>query len=203
MDDRYLYFTNWLHGDLRQYDVSDRAHPRLTGQLWLGGLVGKPNDAGRELSGGPQMIQLSLDGRRLYVTNSLYSTWDNQFYPELRSWLLRVELLTRRRHGRRPRLLRRLSPPTQRPRPRPRGSAPGWRLHDRDLPMTGVNFAHIGGVPIEETLGWLGPAVLLAAGAASARLSARIRRPRARQRHRPRDKRKPSSTKGAADGAAR
>ena len=37
------------------------------------------------------MIQLSYDGRRLYVTNSLYSTWDNQFYPELRSWLLRVD----------------------------------------------------------------------------------------------------------------
>src|SRR4051794_9761434 len=37
------------------------------------------------------MIQLSLDGRRLYVTNSLYSTWDNQFYPGLRSWLLRVD----------------------------------------------------------------------------------------------------------------
>ena len=36
------------------------------------------------------MLQLSLDGRRLYVTNSLYSTWDNQFYPGLRSWLLRV-----------------------------------------------------------------------------------------------------------------
>jgi methanethiol oxidase len=29
-------------------------------------------------------------GRRLYVTNSLYSTWDNQFYPEMRSWLLHV-----------------------------------------------------------------------------------------------------------------
>jgi selenium-binding protein 1 len=27
------------------------------------------------------MIQLSLDGRRLYVTTSLFSTWDNQFYP--------------------------------------------------------------------------------------------------------------------------
>jgi hypothetical protein len=38
----------------------------------------------------PQMLQLSLDGRRLYVTNSLYSSWDNQFYPELRSWLLKV-----------------------------------------------------------------------------------------------------------------
>jgi len=36
------------------------------------------------------MLQLSVDGRRLYVTNSLYSTWDNQFYPGLRSRLLRV-----------------------------------------------------------------------------------------------------------------
>jgi len=90
MHDRFLYFTNWLHGDLRQYDISDPANPRLTGRLWLGGLLGKPNDAGRDLHGGPQMIQLSLDGRRLYVTNSLYSTWDNQFYPGLRSWLLRV-----------------------------------------------------------------------------------------------------------------
>jgi selenium-binding protein 1 len=90
MDDRFLYFSNWLHGDLRQYDISDPANPKLTGQLWLGGLLGKPSDAGRDLNGGPQMIQLSLDGSRLYVSNSLYSTWDNQFYPELRSWMLRV-----------------------------------------------------------------------------------------------------------------
>jgi methanethiol oxidase len=90
MDDRFLYFSNWLHGDLRQYDISDPANPRLTGRVWLGGLLGKASDAGRELNGGPQMLQLSLDGRRLYVTNSLYSTWDNQFYPGLRSWLLRV-----------------------------------------------------------------------------------------------------------------
>ncbi len=90
MDDRFLYFSNWLHGDLRQYDISDPANPRLTGQLQLGGVLGRPSDAGRELDGGPQMLQLSLDGRRLYVSNSLYSTWDNQFYPGLRSWLLRV-----------------------------------------------------------------------------------------------------------------
>jgi selenium-binding protein 1 len=91
MDDHFLYFSNWLHGDLRQYDISDPANPRLTGRLWLGGLLGKPSDAGRELSGGPQMLQLSLDGRRLYVTNSLYSTWDDQFYPGLRGWLLKVD----------------------------------------------------------------------------------------------------------------
>jgi selenium-binding protein 1 len=90
MDDRFLYFSNWLHGDLRQYDISDPANPRLAGRLQLGGVLGRPSDAGRDLHGGPQMLQLSLDGRRLYVTNSLYSTWDNQFYPGLRSWLLRV-----------------------------------------------------------------------------------------------------------------
>ena len=33
MDDRFLYFSNWLHGDLRQYDISDPANPRLTGRL--------------------------------------------------------------------------------------------------------------------------------------------------------------------------
>ena len=84
MDDRFLYLANWLHGDVRQYDVSDPANPKLTGQVWLGGVIGKPSDARRELNGGPNMLQLSFDGRRLYVTNSLYSTWDNQFYPGLR-----------------------------------------------------------------------------------------------------------------------
>ncbi|RIK83877.1 MAG: selenium-binding protein [Planctomycetota bacterium] len=85
MDDRWLYFSNWLHGDIRQYDVSDPAKPKLTGQVWLGGVLGakggtKP-DAG--YVGGPQMLQLSLDGKRLYVTSSLYSVWDNQFYPDM------------------------------------------------------------------------------------------------------------------------
>lgn len=92
MDDRFLYFSNWLHGDLRQYDISDPANPRLTGRVWLGGLFGESaRPRGRELNGGPQMLQLSMDGRRLYVTNSLYSTWDNQFYPGLRSWLLKID----------------------------------------------------------------------------------------------------------------
>jgi selenium-binding protein 1 len=90
MDDRFLYFANWLHGDVRQYDMSDPANPKLTGRLWLGGVLGKPDDTGRGLNGGPNMLQLSYDGLRLYVSNSLYSTWDNQFYPGMRSWLLRV-----------------------------------------------------------------------------------------------------------------
>jgi selenium-binding protein 1 len=85
MDDKYLYFANWLHGDVRQYDVSDPKNPKLTGQVWLGGLLGKnPDVHGRAFEGGPQMIQMSLDGKRLYVTTSLFSTWDNQFYPGMK-----------------------------------------------------------------------------------------------------------------------
>ncbi|MFO0947323.1 MAG: selenium-binding family protein [Planctomycetota bacterium] len=84
MDDRFLYFSNWLHGDIRQYDISNPAKPKLTGHVWCGGLLGKgPVIRGRQMPGGPQMLQLSLDGKRLYVTSSLFSSWDNQFYPDI------------------------------------------------------------------------------------------------------------------------
>jgi selenium-binding protein 1 len=82
LDDRWLYFSNWLHGDIRQYDIRDPSNPKLTGQVWVGGLFGKaPQVRGTVPRGGPQMLQLSLDGKRLYVTDSLFSSWDNQFYP--------------------------------------------------------------------------------------------------------------------------
>jgi selenium-binding protein 1 len=94
MDDQSLFFSNWLHGDLRHYDVSDPRQPKLRSQTWLGGLLGRdgghPNAPG-PLNGGPQMLQASLDGRRIYVTNSLYSSWDNQFYPDLRGWMVKLE----------------------------------------------------------------------------------------------------------------
>ncbi len=95
LDDRWLYFSDWLHGDIRQYDVSNPSKPRLAGRLWLGGVLGKsPRVNGSELAGGPQMLQLSLDGKRLYVTSSLFSSWDNQFYPQIAktgSYLLQVD----------------------------------------------------------------------------------------------------------------
>ena len=84
MDDRYLFFSNWLHGDVRMYDVSDPANPRFVDRVWAGGHYGPdhPIPGEREVVGGPQMLQLSLDGERLYWTTSLFSTWDDQFYPE-------------------------------------------------------------------------------------------------------------------------
>ncbi len=85
MDDRYLFFSNWLHGDVRMYDISDPANPRLADRIRAGGYFGDPAPVGnRELAGGPQMLQLSLDGERLYWTTSLFSSWDNQFFPEER-----------------------------------------------------------------------------------------------------------------------
>ena len=33
MDDRFLYFSNWLHGDVRQYDITDSRNPKLVGQV--------------------------------------------------------------------------------------------------------------------------------------------------------------------------
>jgi selenium-binding protein 1 len=100
MDDRFLYFSNWLHGDIRQYDISDPRRPKLVGRVWCGGVIGKEAHVqGRKLDGGPQMLQLSLDGKRLYVTNSLLSSWDNQFYPDIAkkgSHLLQVDCDTDR-----------------------------------------------------------------------------------------------------------
>ncbi|NXA67710.1 SBP1 oxidase, partial [Mohoua ochrocephala] len=126
LDDRFLYFSNWLHGDVRQYDISDPKNPKLVGQVrfwpefrgvfqgfcvrdralgvpqvFVGGCIARGGPVrlredeerqsqpepfviqGRTVAGGPQMLQLSLDGRRLYVSTSLFSAWDRQFYPEM------------------------------------------------------------------------------------------------------------------------
>ena len=35
LDDKFLYFSNWLHGDIRQYDITDTKKPKLVGQVRL------------------------------------------------------------------------------------------------------------------------------------------------------------------------
>ncbi len=94
MDDRFMYVSAWLHGEVHQYDISDPLNPKLAGKVNLGGFGSDAKLKGKPLTGGPQMLQLSLDGKRLYVTNSLYSTWDNAFYPEIGkqgSWLVQID----------------------------------------------------------------------------------------------------------------
>src|ERR671918_61061 len=84
VDDRFLYVSCWGTGEFRQYDVSDPFNAKLTGSIRLGGIVaraGHPAGNG-PLNGGPQMVEVSRDGKRIYFTNSLYGAIDAQFYPD-------------------------------------------------------------------------------------------------------------------------
>jgi selenium-binding protein 1 len=60
LDDRFLFFSNWLHGDVRQYDISDPQNPRLVGQIFLGGSI--QND-------GPVRV---VEDKELSVSNDHY-----------------------------------------------------------------------------------------------------------------------------------
>jgi methanethiol oxidase len=96
LDDRFLYVSCWGTGEMIQYDVSDPFHPRKTGSVRIGGIVGRtphPARPDQPLNGGPQMVEVSRDGRRVYFTNSLYSPWDAQFYPDgIRGWMAKVDV---------------------------------------------------------------------------------------------------------------
>jgi len=95
LDDRFLYVSCFGTGEFLQYDVSDPFHPRKTGSVRLGGIVRRaahPAHPKVPLNGGPQMVELSRDGKRIYFTNSLYSPWDAQFYPDgIRGYMVKLE----------------------------------------------------------------------------------------------------------------
>ena len=61
-DDAYLYVSNWFANTVQQFDISDPLAPELLAT------VSVPH---------PNMLRLSRDGSRLYVTNSLLTPWDN------------------------------------------------------------------------------------------------------------------------------
>jgi selenium-binding protein 1 len=93
VDDRSLYVSCWGTGELKRYDVTDPRNPRETASVRIGGIVGHAaHPAAGPVNGGPQMVEVSRDGRRVYLTNSLYRTWDEQFYPEgIRGWLVKLD----------------------------------------------------------------------------------------------------------------
>lgn len=96
LDDRYLYVSCWGTGEFIQYDVTDPFNPKKISAIRLGGMVKRashPSAPTRRLNGGPQMVEISRDGRRLYVTNSLYTPWDDQFYPDgVQGWMAKIDV---------------------------------------------------------------------------------------------------------------
>ncbi len=72
LDDKFLYVSCWIGGI-----VNRSPHPK------------KPN---QPLAGGPQMVEVSRDGKRVYFTNSLYAAIDEQFYPDgVGSWMVKLD----------------------------------------------------------------------------------------------------------------
>jgi selenium-binding protein 1 len=68
-DDRYLYVSCFLSDEIQQWDVSDLKKPKLASTI-------KP---GKQ----PNMMHLTGDGQRMYITNSLLSTMD----PDDKFWV--------------------------------------------------------------------------------------------------------------------
>ncbi|MFE3451318.1 selenium-binding protein SBP56-related protein [Nonomuraea sp. NPDC059194] len=95
VDDTSLYVSCWGTGEIKKFDVSDPFHPVETASLKIGGIVRQaahPAAPDLPLRGGPQMVEISRDGRRVYVTNSLYGVWDDQFYPEgVGAWMANID----------------------------------------------------------------------------------------------------------------
>lgn len=67
-DDKYLYVSCFLSNEIQEWDVSDRKNPKLHSTI-------KPGPH-------PNMMHVTYDGKRMYITNSLLSTMDpsNQFF---------------------------------------------------------------------------------------------------------------------------
>ncbi len=70
-DDRFLYVSCFMANEIQQWDVSDLKNPRLVSTI-------APGDQ-------PNMMHVTGDGKRMYITNSLLSTMDfsNIFWVRL------------------------------------------------------------------------------------------------------------------------
>jgi len=93
LDDRWLYVSCWGTGELKRFDVSDPFNPLETGSVRIGGILRRePVNGSGPLNGGPQMVELSRDGQRVYLTNGLYRSWEDQFYPDgIDGWLIKLD----------------------------------------------------------------------------------------------------------------
>jgi selenium-binding protein 1 len=66
-DDKYIYVSNWMGNNVKQYNIEDPLKPKLVSEVEI------PY---------AQMLRLSPDKKRLYVSNSLLSTWDDTEFPK-------------------------------------------------------------------------------------------------------------------------
>ena len=78
-----------------------RSIPSSPARCRIGGIVSRAGHPAAKgpLSGGPQMVEISRDGKRVYFTNSLYGAVDPQFYPDgIDGWMVEARRGRRWRH---------------------------------------------------------------------------------------------------------
>ena len=96
VDDRFLYVSCWGTGEMKQFDVSDPANPSRSDRCgWAASSTAPRTRPAPDmpLAGGPQMVEVSRDGKRVYFTNSLYGAWDDQFYPDgVGAWMAKLDV---------------------------------------------------------------------------------------------------------------
>lgn len=92
-NDDTMYVSCWLGGAVLQCDIKNPFDVKIIDGVGnLGGVrsISPPTNVfntasrvikGKQFNGGSQMLRTSPDGRMLYITNSLFSGWDKQFYP--------------------------------------------------------------------------------------------------------------------------
>ena len=93
VDDRDLYVSCWGTGELKRFDVSNPRPRARRGRCGSAGSSSAPRTrrAGRSTAG-RRWSRSSRDGRRVFLTNSLYAAWDAQFYPEgIDGWLVKLD----------------------------------------------------------------------------------------------------------------
>jgi selenium-binding protein 1 len=75
MDDRFLYISCWLHGDIRQYDITDPSKPKLVGQCFVGGSIQKQSGVkvleDKELNSQPE--PLTVKGKLYKEAHKCYN----------------------------------------------------------------------------------------------------------------------------------
>ena len=75
VDDKFLYVSCWGIGELKQYDVSDPDSPTRSARPSAAS-PGARAPGGAAAAGRPSADgRVSRDGKRIYLTNSLYGSW--------------------------------------------------------------------------------------------------------------------------------
>ena len=93
LDDRFLYGRAGAPVSSSSMTSPIRPTRRRRGSIHIGGIVAArlTRASRRALNGGPQMVEISRDGKRV-ISPTRSTPWDEQFYPDgVKSWMVKID----------------------------------------------------------------------------------------------------------------